>query len=138
VHAFGPAGGRTRGDDGRPGARVGSPAPPGAWSAHRGLPRAPPVHGVARWPGDRQAACPHRVVLADDGILRRQLGRPVRTPPSKESEGMADTALDAEFTLDLRVVEAALPVGNLLLSTSDNCGNTCEKDAWISFTGDPS
>lgn len=51
---------------------------------------------------------------------------------------MADTALDAEFRLNLRVVEAALPVGNLLLSTSDNCGQTCEKDACISFTGDPS
>lgn len=51
---------------------------------------------------------------------------------------MADTGLDAEFRLNLRVVEAAQPVGNLLLSTSDNCGNTCEKDACISFTGDPS
>jgi FxLD family lantipeptide len=51
---------------------------------------------------------------------------------------MADTALDAEFTLDLRVAEAGQPVGNLLLSTSDNCGQTCEKDACISFTGDPS
>jgi FxLD family lantipeptide len=49
-----------------------------------------------------------------------------------------DTALDAEFALDVRVVEAAQPVGNLLLSTSDNCGSTCEKDACITFTGDPS
>lgn len=49
-----------------------------------------------------------------------------------------DTALDAEFALDVRVVEAVQPVGNLLLSTSDNCGSTCEKDACITFTGDPS
>lgn len=49
-----------------------------------------------------------------------------------------DTTLDVEFALDVRVVEAAQPVGNLLLSTSDNCGNTCEKDACITFTGDPS
>lgn len=49
-----------------------------------------------------------------------------------------DTALDEEFVLDVRVVEAAQPVGNLLLSTSDNCGSTCEKDACITFTGDPS
>lgn len=49
-----------------------------------------------------------------------------------------DTALDGEFALDVRVVEAAQPVGNLLLSTSDNCGSTCEKDACITFTGDPS
>ncbi len=48
------------------------------------------------------------------------------------------TGLDAEFALDVRVVEAAQPVGNLLLSTSDNCGSTCEKDACITFTGDPS
>jgi FxLD family lantipeptide len=51
---------------------------------------------------------------------------------------MADTELDAEFTLNLRVIEATQPVGSLLLSTSDNCGSTCEKDACISFTGDPS
>ena len=49
-----------------------------------------------------------------------------------------DTGLDGEFTLDVRVVEAARPVGNLLLDTSDNCGSTCEKDACITFTGDPS
>jgi FxLD family lantipeptide len=49
-----------------------------------------------------------------------------------------DAALDAEFALNVRVVEAAQPVGNLLLSTSDNCGSTCEKDACITFTGDPS
>ncbi|HEY3896322.1 MAG TPA: FxLD family lanthipeptide [Pseudonocardiaceae bacterium] len=48
------------------------------------------------------------------------------------------TALDGEFALDVRVVEAAQPDGNLLLSTSDNCGSTCEKDACITFTGDPS
>ncbi|MGH3915373.1 MAG: FxLD family lanthipeptide [Pseudonocardiaceae bacterium] len=49
-----------------------------------------------------------------------------------------DTALDAEFALDVRVVEAAQPVGTLLLDTSDNCGSTCEKDACITFTDDPS
>ncbi len=49
-----------------------------------------------------------------------------------------DAVLDAEFALDVRVVEAEQPVGNLLLSTSDNCGSSCEKDACITFTGDPS
>ncbi|MGH4016745.1 MAG: FxLD family lanthipeptide [Pseudonocardiaceae bacterium] len=49
-----------------------------------------------------------------------------------------NTVLDDEFALDVRVVEAAQPVGNLLLDTSDNCGSTCEKDACITFTGDPS
>lgn len=47
-------------------------------------------------------------------------------------------AFDDEFALDVRVVEAAQPVGNLLLDTSDNCGSTCEKTACVSFTGDPS
>ncbi|WP_326596575.1 FxLD family lanthipeptide [Streptomyces sp. NBC_01803] len=46
--------------------------------------------------------------------------------------------LDEEFTLDVRVVEAALPVAGLLLSTSDNCGQTCEKDACLSTVEDPS
>lgn len=49
-------------------------------------------------------------------------------------------ALDEEFTLDVRVVEATRPVANLLLSTSDDCGNTCEDgaDACLSYTADPS
>lgn len=51
-----------------------------------------------------------------------------------------DAALDEEFTLDVRVVEATRPVANLLLSTSDDCGNTCEDgaDACLSYTADPS
>jgi FxLD family lantipeptide len=51
-----------------------------------------------------------------------------------------DTALEEEFTLDVRVVEATRPVPNLLLSTSDRCGNTCEDgaDACLSYIADPS
>lgn len=42
-----------------------------------------------------------------------------------------------EFTLDVRVIEAALPVGALLLSTSDNCGSTCSGSACTSLVSDP-
>ncbi|WP_218125593.1 FxLD family lanthipeptide [Sinosporangium album] len=38
-------------------------------------------------------------------------------------------ALEEEFILDVRVVEAAQPVAGLLRSTSDNCGSTCEGTA---------
>ena len=51
------------------------------------------------------------------------------------ADGVA--ALDAEFALDVRVVETARPVGNLMFDTSDGCGATCE-NACVSFTGDPS
>lgn len=51
-----------------------------------------------------------------------------------------DATLDEEFALNVRVVEATRPVANLLLSTSDDCGNTCEDgaDACLSFIADPS
>lgn len=45
---------------------------------------------------------------------------------------------DPDFTLDVRPVEAALPVAELLRSTSDNCGSTCSGSACTSFTDDPS
>jgi FxLD family lantipeptide len=47
------------------------------------------------------------------------------------------TALDTEFTLDVRVVEAGLPVHGLLRSTSDNCGSTCSGTACTSALADP-
>ncbi|MFJ2115630.1 MULTISPECIES: FxLD family lanthipeptide [unclassified Streptomyces] len=46
-------------------------------------------------------------------------------------------AFDSEFTLDVRVVEAGLPVRDLLRDTSDNCGSTCSGTACVSFVGDP-
>lgn len=45
-------------------------------------------------------------------------------------------ALD-DFTLDVRVVEAGVPVASLLRSTSDGCGSTCSGTACPSFIGDP-
>ncbi|MEV7970542.1 FxLD family lanthipeptide [Sphaerisporangium sp. NPDC088356] len=47
------------------------------------------------------------------------------------------TMLDREFTLDVRVVEAGLPVPGLLRDTSDNCGSTCSGTACTSALGDP-
>ncbi|MFI0409093.1 FxLD family lanthipeptide [Actinomadura sp. 3N508] len=51
---------------------------------------------------------------------------------------LADTRdLEEEFALDVRVVEASQPVGNLLLSTSDNCGSTCDGTACTSTMAYP-
>ncbi|MFC5721399.1 FxLD family lanthipeptide [Streptomyces gamaensis] len=47
-------------------------------------------------------------------------------------------AVADEFTLDVRVVEAGLPVRDLLRDTSDNCGSSCSGTACVSFVGDPS
>lgn len=45
---------------------------------------------------------------------------------------------ELDFTLDVRAIEAALPVAELLRSTSDNCGSSCSGTACTSFTDDPS
>jgi FxLD family lantipeptide len=50
------------------------------------------------------------------------------------ASGLTD---DADFALDLHVVEAAEPIAALQQSTSDNCGSTCTGTACISYTGDP-
>ena len=52
----------------------------------------------------------------------------------KDSSSPAMALVDAagfedDYTLDVRVVEASQPVAGLLLSTSDNCGNTCSGTA---------
>jgi FxLD family lantipeptide len=51
-----------------------------------------------------------------------------------------DAGLEEDFTLDVRVVEALSPVAQLMLSTSDECGSTCEDGATacVSDTADPS
>lgn len=60
--------------------------------------------------------------------------------PTATASVLADPAvvdLDLDFTLDVRVIEAAAPIPNLLASTSDNCGSTCSGTACPSFVGDP-
>ena len=49
----------------------------------------------------------------------------------------ATTQVDVDFTLDVRVIEAGLPVRDLLRDTSDNCGSSCSGTACTSFVGDP-
>lgn len=50
---------------------------------------------------------------------------------------MGATAFDMEFELDVRVIEAGLPVRDLMRDTSDNCGSTCSGTACTSYVGDP-
>lgn len=49
----------------------------------------------------------------------------------------ATTQVDVDFSLDVRVLEAGLPVRDLLRDTSDNCGSSCSGTACTSFVGDP-
>lgn len=44
---------------------------------------------------------------------------------------------DAEFELDLRVVESTTPIVALTCDTSDGCGNTCSTSACSSQSNDP-
>lgn len=50
---------------------------------------------------------------------------------SSASDGFPGSAGfdDAEFELDLRVVESAYPIAKLLCDTSDQCGSTCSGSA---------
>ncbi|MFF4363509.1 FxLD family lanthipeptide [Streptomyces sp. NPDC001604] len=49
----------------------------------------------------------------------------------------ATTQVDVDFTLDVRVIEAGVPVRDLLRDTSDGCGSSCSGTACTSFVGDP-
>jgi len=53
-----------------------------------------------------------------------------------DRQSVAGADADFDFRLDLRVVEAAVPVAALLRSTSDNCGSSCP-GACTSRTSDP-
>ncbi len=45
---------------------------------------------------------------------------------------------EAEFVLDLRVIEAAYPIAKPRCDTSDGCGSTCSGSACTSKANDPS
>ncbi|MFC0861660.1 FxLD family lanthipeptide [Sphaerimonospora cavernae] len=45
--------------------------------------------------------------------------------------------LDAEFELDMKVVEATYPIAKLSCDTSDNCGASCSGSACNSSMNDP-
>ena len=86
-----------------------------------------------------------RHVRASSPGPRRSCRRLARQPgdtPTKRSDLMAEaltgaTAFDMEFELDVRVIEAGLPVRDLMRDTSDNCGQTCSGTACTSYVGDP-
>ncbi|KOX23806.1 FxLD family lanthipeptide [Nocardiopsis sp. NRRL B-16309] len=48
-------------------------------------------------------------------------------------------AVEDDFSLDVRVVVAAHPVGKLMCNTGDGCGNTCQGSASAcnSYVSDP-
>lgn len=54
-----------------------------------------------------------------------------------ESTPVDTVDLDAEFELDMRVVEATYPIAVLSCDTSDNCGSTCSGSACNSSMNDP-
>jgi FxLD family lantipeptide len=47
------------------------------------------------------------------------------------------SAEEAEFTLDLRVIESDTPLTVVMCSTDDNCGSTCEPSACATSSNDP-
>jgi FxLD family lantipeptide len=55
-----------------------------------------------------------------------------------ENVETADVFDEAEFSLDLRVIEAAYPIAKLGCDTSDGCGSTCSGSACNSRANDPS
>jgi FxLD family lantipeptide len=63
----------------------------------------------------------------DDGTLTL-----VRPPATTDPDS------DLDFTLDVRPIEAVLPIAELMRSTDDGCGSTCSGSACTSFTDDPS
>ncbi|WP_328442791.1 FxLD family lanthipeptide [Amycolatopsis sp. NBC_00438] len=48
-----------------------------------------------------------------------------------------DVVDDAEFELDLRVVESATKLVITMCDTSDGCGSTCSTSACTTFSNDP-
>lgn len=56
-----------------------------------------------------------------------------------ERADQIETGFDmSEFSLDLRVIEAAHPIAKLTCDTSDGCGNTCSGSACNSNANSPS
>jgi len=69
------------------------------------------------------------------GILTPKTAKPESGVWSHIGSGID---FDAEFSLDLRVIEAAHPIGKLLCDTSDGCGSTCSGSACNSNANNPS
>jgi FxLD family lantipeptide len=50
---------------------------------------------------------------------------------------LVDVVDDAEFELDLRVVESTTKLVITMCDTSDGCGSTCSTSACTTFSNDP-
>ncbi|WP_410673195.1 FxLD family lanthipeptide [Amycolatopsis sp. cmx-4-68] len=48
-----------------------------------------------------------------------------------------DVVDDAEFELDMRVVESTTKLVIMMCDTSDGCGSTCSTSACTTFSNDP-
>lgn len=59
------------------------------------------------------------------------------TPTSDDLLAELTGITDADFDLDLRVVESALPSPDTMCSTGDGCGATCKPSACNSVSSDP-
>lgn len=58
--------------------------------------------------------------------------------PAVENAGAADGAIDeAEFELDMRVVESTTKLVLMTCDTSDGCGSTCSTSACSTGSNDP-
>jgi FxLD family lantipeptide len=65
------------------------------------------------------------------------LADPLVTPESDDLLADVTGITEADFDLDLRVVESALPSPDTMCSTGDGCGATCRPSACNSVSSDP-
>lgn len=55
----------------------------------------------------------------------------------KPADAEIDVVDDAEFELDMRVVESTTKLVIMMCDTSDGCGSTCSTSACTTFSNDP-
>ncbi|MEV6527455.1 FxLD family lanthipeptide [Longispora sp. NPDC051575] len=48
-----------------------------------------------------------------------------------------DALTDEDFVLDMRVIERATPLAEMMCTTGDGCGSTCAKSACVTGSYDP-
>jgi len=59
------------------------------------------------------------------------------TPASDDLLADVTGITEADFDLDLRVIESAVPSPDTMCSTGDGCGATCKPSACNSVSSDP-
>jgi FxLD family lantipeptide len=55
----------------------------------------------------------------------------------EHADAEVDVVDDAEFELDMRVVESTTKLVIMMCDTSDGCGSTCSTSACTTFSDDP-